>query len=464
MKKNIYAFVLLIIFFGLYFFRVTTSYRMPPLYNYDADFGRDLLMMQKINQGELTLVGPQFNFSGLRLSPYHFYFFAPFLKIAKDYRFVIFANCCFFIVGFIWLFFYLDKKMGKKNAFLAVIWLSTTPYLLLAARSPGNAFSYLILLVVYLFYLFFQTEFSLRKSLVLGFLSGIMINYHPVSTPVVLLSFIASLFLVKKNNFKEKILWLFFFFFSLGITFVPFLLFELRHNFVITKSVLAGGNHTFPGLKSIWSINSVSFSFIRTGFLGLLFFLFLLLLRFFNKKYAVWFLVCFISFLTLVLYGQPVAHYLFPTIILMQISLIFFLSKSEHFRTVLLLFILVNLFFFPKSLYQKARNLAEIESNLKKAISKGIIPRKNLNVILLNQTHLSVVGYEYRYLLTKYGFFLDDEFSYNVSKFLLLVSEKGQVDWKKYSSWETKEFGEKKLRKQFCQESYCYFIFEKVSL
>ena len=84
-----------------------------------------------------------------------------------------------------------------------------------------------------------------------------------------------------------------------------------------------------------------------------------------------------------------------------------------------------------------------------------------MNVILLNQTHLSKVGYEYRFLLKKNKYDIDDEYSYVKSKRLLLVSEMGDIDWEKETSWEFEQFGDKTLINTYKITPFTYYLFKK---
>ena len=123
--------------------------------------------------------------------------------------------------------------------------------------------------------------------------------------------------------------------------------------------------------------------------------------------------------------------------------------------------ILVNLIFFPTHLYKPARNLKSIENNFFALLKEKSLPKNSLNVILLNQTHLSKVGYEYRFLLKKNKYDIDDEYSYVKSKHLLLVSEMGDIDWEKETSWEFEQFGDKTLINTYKITPFTYYLFKK---
>lgn len=412
----IFLLLLILILSFLIFYRTCDGFRMPSSYNYDSDFGRDLLKMEEIVKGKFTLVGPQLSLGGLRLSPYHFYLFSPMLLIFNNFQSVVYFNGLLFLIGFCFLFlkFYFNFK-DSFYSFIAVLWLVTSSYILLSSRSPGNAFSYLIVLILIIFYNFFKRDYSLKDHFIVGFIEGVIINYHPVSLIVVI-----PLHLLRVRKIKD----FFIFIFAFLLSFLPVIIFDLRHQFVIFRSLINSVND--PKTSSI----------------------FLLL---FNLK----------GYLNSFLAKSGPIHYYFPLLILFQSLVIYFLSKYRYRNLILFLLLIINIYYFPFRFYQKSRNLNEVEKRFKQVLNSKFLPKDNLNVVLINETHLSKVGYEYRYLLLKNNYNVDDEYLYSTSKYLLLISEKGNIDWKKEKSWELNEFGEKKLIKQININDYYYFLFGK---
>lgn len=404
----------------LLFFRLANSYHMPANYNYDSDFGRDLLAMEKINQGKFTLVGPQFSLAGLRLSPYHFYFFAPFLLIGQgDYRFVLYANAGLFLIGFLILYFFVQKKKGILFALLTIGWFATSPELILAARSPGNAFSYLMPLIIYSFYLLFIPKLTIKKSLLLGLFAGVFINYHPISLFSTIIPFLIATYFYK-DDLKSKLLNLTAFSMCLLATFIPVFIFDLKHQFIIAKSIFSA----------------------RAG-------------EFFSKNQG--------SFLQDFFAGKMAIHYYLPIFILLQAIFLVIIRNIRYSFILIIILIAINLSHFPKNLYQPARNLRDTEIKFNQFIKKGYLPKNNFNVVLVNNTYLSAVGYEYRFLLTKNGFKPDDEYSYSQSNYLLVISEKGPEAINSFKSWEMEQFGKKELVKKFQKDNLLVFLYKKIN-
>ncbi len=443
---------------------------MPPEYNYDSDFGRDLWMTEKITQGKLTLVGPQFSFSGLRLAPYHFYAFAPVLMVFNSYKAVVYANGLLFIAALLAVFMLMYKTYGRLYSFLSVIWIATTAYIILAARSPGNAFTYLAFYLVYFTAFFVAKNRGTWVTFFLGILGGVIVNYHPVSILAVLIPFFVKEIFVRDRFIKYIILSVILFFTGFLTTFIPVVLFELKHGFVILTSFFGPKQAEFLSgdyLKSIGSIphmiylNELSHPWIPITALGLFT---IIAAAYYNKKKVEkkgWFAAVIIISVFHLIFGRDISHYFFPTLLFLQLTAVFFIKDVRNSKIFITILIAVNLAFFPLRFYAKARNLGQVENNFNLAREKIVLPQTGTNTLLVNKTHLSAPGYEYRYLLTKNGYLVDDEYSYNSSGFLLLVSELGDVDWQNAKNWEMSEFGEKRLVGKTKVKDTFYYLFEK---
>lgn len=468
MKK--YLLLIILILVPLFFFKATTSYRMPADYNYDSDFGRDLWKAQEITQGNHTLVGPQFSFAGLRLSPYHFYFMAPFLWLFNSYKAVVIANGLLFVAALTLTFILISKAYGRLYSFLSIIWIATTSYIILAARSPGNAFTYLALYLIYFTGFFIAQSRGTWLTMALGFLGGVIVNYHPISVLEVVAPFLAKEIVVRDRFTKNVILSWVLYLSGFLATFIPVVLFELKHGFVLTKSFFGPRQGEFLSgeyLNSIGSLahmvklNDLSHTWIPITGLGVVA---IIAAAYYEKKKPElknWFAAVIIICLWFLIFGREVPHYFFPVILFLQLTAVFFIKDLVNSKIILIGLILTNLIFFPARFYKSSRNLGEVEKNFDTATEQLTLPGQSLNTILVNSTHLSAPGYEYRYLLTKQGYKVDDEYSYNLSRNLLVVSELGEVDFKNSKNWGLTEFGKKRLIQRTKVDGTVYYLFEK---
>jgi len=475
MKKYLYLVIITLLSSVFFFFRVDSSFRMPPSYNYDSDFGRDLLRMSEILHGKLTLIGPQLSFAGLHMAPYSFYIFAPFLFLANlDHRILFYVNGSVFLVGFVILFLFLRKNWGKNYAFLSVLWLLSTPYIILSARTPGNAFSYLPLFILVSLVLLYKNKVSNKQHFLIGFIEGVIINFHPINLLILPPLHLGKiLFLTKKavgGKIRSGLLTLL----GIGAGFSPVALFEIKHSFVITKSLLnptyylqyfgsgkVGSSSIVQTLNEMHGATSTLIPFSMFGLLVVNILLFTKIKR--DKKNTLFFVVGLLNVMFLILLKQGAVHYFLPTLLLLQLFLLIQAHEFKFKYAFLVMLIGLNLLFFPVRLFQPSRNLTKIESNFKTLAQTKFLPQENLNVILINETHLSKVGYEYRYLLRKYSYDVDDEYSYNLSKYLLVVDEGSTIkDFKNERSWEFDQFGAKELIGWHRADGTTFFLFKKL--
>ena len=226
MKKYDYLYLILLTIISslIIFFKVTSSFRMFSGYNYDSDFGRDLLRMYEILHGKFTLIGPQLSFAGLHMAPYSYYLFAPFLFLGNfDHRALFFANGSLFMIEFFILFLLLKNRWGKNYSFLSILWLITTPYIILSSRSPGNAFSYIIFLFFIFYILFYKKNISTKLHFIIGIIEGLIINFHPINILVTTPLHIGTIAMQKSESFIQKVKKIIFSLIGTELTFLPLL-------------------------------------------------------------------------------------------------------------------------------------------------------------------------------------------------------------------------------------------------
>jgi|GEM_PF-1426668 len=447
---------ILLTFFSLslFLFRITTGFHMVAGYNYEADLGRDLLKMWEILQNDFTLLGAQLNFGGLRLGPYHFYLFAPFLGLFKGRVLgVLGANALFFTTALLVVYQILKRQSGRLYAFLACLYLTTSAYFLLAARSPGNAFSYLPMLAVFLAVVFWTKGAFSGKTIILGILLSYSFHSHPVSI-LVTLPLVLAFVWTEKEGRGQKLLLLGGIF---GSSFLPLLWFEMRHDWLILKGVLGSAfAQTLPAVFRFPDFAELlSFAFWGELFLvGLLF-----LLGKFRGRERFFVLIGLLNLLLYYSLRQSVIHYYFPVFLLVQFLLLEG-YRQERWRVVFLgVLIFFNLFFFPRRLYRYTTNLTAKDLNFAQLLAKKPLPNNKLNLLLVNETHLSRVGYEYRFLLKKAGGQLLDEYSYHQAELLLVIDETGSATPAEFTSWEFSEFGKRRLMWRQKIDSVVYYLF-----
>lgn len=465
-------FVFLILFF-LFSFKLALSY------HFDSDFGRDLMWMHDIAHGKITLLGPKLSFGGYYLGPYYYYLFVPFLSLTKFFPSgVLLGNAFLFALTNTIIFYLVKKNFGLLKALFAISIITLSPFYLFSARSPGNAFSYLHFLFLLIFSILIYPSVIKKPALsfLTGLLTGIILNFHPVT--LLYLAPLIGLSLYTQKLSRKSLIPLIL---GIALSFSPTILFELRHNFSMFRNTFIYKSYkTFTQGNSpasivhpsknpfvnFFLINKLSKGFLTPNLLAV-FFLNLILFLTGKKTRAI--KISFFSFIsTLILFSlllrfQVAIHYLFPLYTAALASLIFLLLNLKNkifyifINIGLLLLLAVN---FPKHLYKPAsRTFQSLWRDTK--LLKEKLPKEGFNVVVIRETPLAILGYEYRYILRLLGYKSDDEFSYKRSKYLLVVSEKGEININDYKSWELSEFGKKRLIKKIKGKRLIFYVFVK---
>ncbi len=486
------------VFFSLLVF-LFLSFRLSGTVSFGGDFARDMYDLLTIAQGKFMLIGPKLSFGGIYTGPYYYYLLLPaYILSGLSINAVVFWNAALFGIGAGVLFLVLSSKFSILKSLLFESYMFTLPMILVGARNPSNAYTYTPLFVILISYIFFHKIDSILKLTLVGFAMGVMMNFH-LATVVVFTPLIAYLFFQLKN---KKLI--FFLFLGIGIAYLPLLLFEVKHNFImfkntfINKSYLAfTNNENLPGnvapKKDLianmlflapyiqeWTVLNplliLAIIVMPNLFRHLIYFVIpaqaghgplggiqfqkmdpRVPLREASKheddraeriapfRVQPSMLLPLASFilLALTLRFQFASHYLYPFSLLLTITLATLLIKSKWWP-ILIVLIVFNLYKAPNYFYGKTdRTPEKIQLQVDYLQLKRLINKNDMfNVLLLRKdTGLTPVGHEYRYFLRKTGYVPQSEFAYKESRKLIIVSEFKDLDLKSLQSWEAKEFG-----------------------
>jgi len=449
-RKSIFWFFVIVFLAFLLF-----SYHLPSSYGFDNDFARDLIEIQKIVQGKITLLGPKSSFGGLYTGPFYYYLFVPVFFIFKhSLEAVLYFNALLFALAIGYFFSKTAKHFGLVKAMTASLCLLLLPLILTSSRSPGNAYTYLALLLAMLVYVFFERPKSWKQMIVLGFCGGIIINFH-YGTFIVILTLGLFLFLTAKK--KQQILG---YFFGIFLSFLPLLFFEVKHHFVMLKNTFLKKSYlTFSSGNYAETKNAGFFSRIE-GILTeikkviLLHPLICILIAYLAvwkkrlKREKTFFFLAGLDLLIILLIFrfQFVSFYFYSFALFIFFASLMLLLKSKWWW-ILLTFLAVEIIFFPRSLYQNSsRNWKEFSAAADYLINNKILDKKNQFSVLQirKDTALAPYGYEYGFFLREKGYLPNAEDSYRNSDQLLVINEQ-PVDLMKLENWEAKEFGLKNL-------------------
>lgn len=267
------------------------------------DQGRDMMAVKGIlYDHHLTLIGPNTSLAGVFQGPFWYYllFIPTFLTGGNPWGGIALMLLISLLVLAI-SFFWMRKFFGNPAAFLTMLLMSVSPEAISAARYTWNPHPMWLLLTIFVFS-FYEIILGRKKfHLILWPVVSLMFHFEAALAIFILLASLIYLLIFNTKQYKSKYFYLGFVI-SLAL-FLPQLVFELRHNFIMTKSVIGvmsgkeGGlfiqkenTHNFLNLVSghlySFTVNFTS-SFLQSGFMKNLPLLFLILLVFtiiFGKK------------------------------------------------------------------------------------------------------------------------------------------------------------------------------------
>ena len=217
------------------------------------DQGRDALKFQEILQGNLTLVGPTSGLAGFFLGPLWFYAGVPGAILGGGNPYVISAWYIFLSLCAIPGFWLLSKKIFPRpwNAICFAL------LCLIPGSIHGSTFIWNPLLSIPLMTYSFLFFLDARKSRSALFFAFLFLALTLQSEFAYAIFFIVPLFFLIPW-IRQKIQWKDFFISAgaIGITLIPQIAFELKNNFILTKSLLSGvgGTQSSISLLELWKI------------------------------------------------------------------------------------------------------------------------------------------------------------------------------------------------------------------
>ncbi|MBI4991567.1 glycosyltransferase family 39 protein [Candidatus Roizmanbacteria bacterium] len=253
--------LILILFLGA-FFRL---YRISEYMTFLGDEGRDVLVVKRILvDHKFTLLGPTTSVGSMYMGPIYYYFTAPFLWITNLDPVGPAIMVALFGIATIGLLYYtgagfFHPTVGLVAAFLYAI--SPLPISYGKSSWNPNIVPFFALLII-----FSLLQVVVRKKYgwfpMAGASLGILFQLHYVTfmfIPILLVCLSIIRFRIPIKHYFASI-------FALILTYSPFLLFELRHQFVNTQAVIRfvteqKRDQSIPFILSFWQ--TISDVFVR---------------------------------------------------------------------------------------------------------------------------------------------------------------------------------------------------------
>ncbi|HUD44595.1 MAG TPA: glycosyltransferase family 39 protein [Patescibacteria group bacterium] len=269
LKTHKIQIILGIILLAAAFFRL---YRISDYLTFLGDEGRDMVIAKGILEGHFTLLGPRASAGDFYTGPIYYYMMAPFVWLFHYDPVGPAVMVALLSVATVWLIYFIGKKFFHIYAVLLACSLyAVSPLVITYAQFSWNPnpMPFFTLLLLYLLYKAVKQQ-SCKLFILSGLLYGLVLQLHYIETftGVIILLFVIlgnyvlklkQSFLALGKHYLEILLG-----FLLGLS--PFLLFEVRHDFLNSKSILHfifyGDSHA-ANLTHIPFLQTISDVFFR---------------------------------------------------------------------------------------------------------------------------------------------------------------------------------------------------------
>lgn len=212
------------------------------------DQGRDMLAVKRIlYEHHLTLIGPYTSLQGVFQGPLWYYLLAVPTYLSRGNPWGSLALMLIISLATVMVVYSLSLKFfGKRIALITSFLFAVSPEAVAAATYEWNPHPMWLLIVLYAFALFSVENGRYRSFLLLWPLIGLMFHFQTALGIFILTGTFCYFLLFNKNIIKHA-----YFLYGLllgGIFFLPQLLFDLRHDFLMTKSIIKLFNGSDRGL------------------------------------------------------------------------------------------------------------------------------------------------------------------------------------------------------------------------
>ena len=218
-------------------------YRIGDFYMFLADQGRDAVIIRRIILlQKFPLIGPPSSIGEVFLGPFYYYVVAPFLWLFQSNPVGLAVGVAVLSVLASYLIFYVvDKLVSRKAALILSVFIASSALLVDIGRFSWNPnlLPYFSFITVSLFYLALHGKKPVLYSLLFGVFFGLSFQLHHLAGLLALpVALYFLLFLWRKRSISAlRIIP----FSALGflLTLLPFVVFELRHNFLNSQNLLS---------------------------------------------------------------------------------------------------------------------------------------------------------------------------------------------------------------------------------
>lgn len=236
--------------------------------------------------------------------------------------------------------------------------------------------------------------------------------------------------------------------FGLVIPSFPIILFEIITKGYLVRQWLAHPKSSIqfqPQLQNLFSMaQSSHFNFfIAIG---------IFLLAFFaaKKRIRAWLLLSLVSVLFFLLTATVHGHYLFGVLLMIWFSITVSLIQKKLGKVILIFLAIVSIVanvVLAEVPSPSKRSISKIDSVVTKFIKNAKIAKNQKVAVLaiLDNANKVPMADDYRFFLRVKGYHVLDVQQYSEANTLVLFVEAPDFPWQTWSSWETDQFGERKM-------------------
>jgi hypothetical protein len=438
------------------------------------DMGRDLLVLQKWQEtGKPPLLGPQTSVMPFNQTAIFYYYLYPFYLLSKGSPLsALIANSFLYLsIYLIGLFIFKKNHQITNIINLCFFLVCIHPQYIIQNRFVWNPslVTPLIFISIFSFYSLLN-QYSKIKLWVFSLSLACAISLSYSTIPIFLALFIYWLLFNRKKFFPIFLS----FISSLVILNFPTIIFEIRHNFLLSKNVFIKKLTDATGTSIINKFSNLSNFTINLPIPSVNFYLLILFILLsiiiFLKNYhnrQLQFFISFLFFSTLIFYfilPVPIhSHYIFPltsTLFLLIANLAFL------YKTIIIL-MLTWIYLSPLNLISHFKNASRTVLQMNTCYQKICQEIKEpLFVSTQSNFHPFHNGPEHRYLLKKNNCqILNIEDDAKQTNKMAVIVDGGDFDINKTKYYELDLFGPAKIKTSFqCQSNLTVHILEKVGI
>lgn len=351
--KNIFlkGIILLLFIFNIF---SASWYPLNKDISFSSDIARDFLLFREIDQKKIMLIGPRSSVPGLYHGPLWLYLNYPAYILGKGNPIIVGWYWVFLIFIFSLISYFIAKKLFGSTAG-ALYLLINSSYLIHHSKGLFNPHGALFFLPIFFFFFIKYLETNKIRYLIShAITAGFLVQFQiAIGGPFLILSFLYILIRTLRNHqFNHLAIY----FLTILISLSTFIIFEVRHGFLLTKSVIGhflirGGDPRYNYLHFIINrfklmtqgVQFVTLASLKSSNLYiLLIFIYLVFLQIKNnihRRFYFVFLYFFLGFfpLTLVNRYDMLPWYFFPIIPFVFLAFVS-LVTSKYKRSFLILF------------------------------------------------------------------------------------------------------------------------------